>query len=202
VLESFDDVVRSLYDEGVAHDAGQADRTRRRRNLSPDAAALLSIICEAMGARRILEIGTSNGYSTLWFARAVRDRDGAVVSVDLDGDAQREAAANLARAGLQQHVELRCADGGEVLRELPDVSQDVVFLDSERTAYLGWWPDPIRVLRVGGLLAIDNVLSHPDEVADVRALIEADPQLTCTVPTLGKGLLLAVRRPQPQVPLR
>jgi predicted O-methyltransferase YrrM len=197
VLESFDDVVRSLYDEGVAHDAGQADRTRRRRNLSPDAAALLSIVCEAMGARRILEIGTSNGYSTLWFARAVRDRDGAVVSVDLDGDAQREAAANLARAGLQQHVELRCADGGEVLRELPDASQDVVFLDSERTAYLGWWPDPIRVLRVGGLLAIDNVLSHPAEVADVQALIAADPQLTCTVTGIGKGLLLAVRRPQP-----
>lgn len=195
--ESFDDVVRSLYDEGVAHDAGQADRTRRRRNLSPDAAALLSIVCEAMGARRILEIGTSNGYSTLWFARAVHDRDGAVVSVDLDGDAQREAAANLARAGLQQHVELRCADGGEVLRELPDASQDVVFLDSERTAYLGWWPDPIRVLRVGGLLAIDNVLSHPAEVADVQALIAADPQLTCTVTGIGKGLLLAVRRPQP-----
>jgi predicted O-methyltransferase YrrM len=197
VPESFDDVVRSLYDEGVAHDAGQADRTRRRRNLSPDAAALLSIVCEAMGARRILEIGTSNGYSTLWLARAVHDRDGAVVSVDLDGDAQREAAANLARAGLQQHVELRCADGGEVLRELPDASQDVVFLDSERTAYLGWWPDPIRVLRVGGLLAIDNVLSHPAEVADVQALIAADPQLTCTVTGIGKGLLLAVRRPQP-----
>jgi predicted O-methyltransferase YrrM len=197
VLESFDDVVRSLYDEGVAHDAGQADRTRRRRNLSPDAAALLSIVCEAMGARRILEIGTSNGYSTLWFARAVRDRDGAVVTVDLDGDAQRAAAANLTRVGLQQHVELRCADGGQVLRELPEASQDVVFLDSERTAYLGWWPDPIRVLRVGGLLAIDNVLSHPDEVADVRALIAADPQLTCTVTGIGKGLLLAVRRPQP-----
>jgi predicted O-methyltransferase YrrM len=197
VLESFDDVVRSLHEEGVRHDAGQADRTHRRRNLSPDAAELLFIVCAAMGARRVLEIGTSNGYSTLWLARAVHDRDGAVLSVDLDADAQREAAANLARVGLQQHVELRCADGGQVLQELPDASQDVVFLDSERDRYLGWWPDPVRVLRVGGLLAIDNVLSHPDQVADVLRLIEADPQLTSTVSSAGKGLLLAVKRSQP-----
>jgi predicted O-methyltransferase YrrM len=195
VTERFDDVVRQLYEEGARHDAAQPDRTRRRRNLSPDAAALLSIVCEAMDARRVLEIGTSNGYSTLWLTRAVQDRGGTVLSVDVDGDAQAAAATNLARVGLQQHVELRRADGGQVLRELPDGSQDLVFLDSERPEYAGWWPDPVRVLRVGGLLAIDNVLSHPDEVADVRALIDADPRLAATVVPTGKGLLLAVRRP-------
>jgi predicted O-methyltransferase YrrM len=195
VPEDFDDVVRSLYEEGVRHDAGQPDRSSRRRNLTPDAAALLSVICQAMGALRVLEIGTSNGYSTLWLARAVRDRDGTVLSVDLDADTQRAAAANLARVGLQQHVQLRCADGGHVLQELPDASQDVVFLDAERSQYLGWWADPVRVLRAGGLLAIDNVLSHPDQVADVQALIEADPHLTSTIAPTGKGLLLAVKHP-------
>jgi predicted O-methyltransferase YrrM len=194
VPETFDDVVRWLHADGVRHDAAQPDRTRRRRNLSPDAAALLSIVCQAMDARRVLEIGTSNGYSTLWLARAVQDRDGAVLSVDLDAHAQADAAANLARVGLQQHVELRLADGGEVLRELPDGGQDVVFLDAERSEYGGWWPDPVRVLRVGGLLAIDNVLSHPGEVAGIRALIAADARLAATVVPTGAGLLLAVRR--------
>jgi predicted O-methyltransferase YrrM len=148
-----------------------------------------------MGAERVLEIGTSNGVSTLWLARAVQDRNGTVLSVDVDADGQRAAAANLARAGLAQRVELRCADGGAVLRQLPDGSQDVVFLDAERSRYASWWPNPVRVLRVGGLLAIDNVLSHPDQVADVRGRIEADPLLTSTVSPVGKGLLLAVRRP-------
>jgi predicted O-methyltransferase YrrM len=202
VSENFEDVVRAVYEHGVRHDAGQVDRLRRRRNLEPDAAALLSLICQAMGAVRVLEIGTSNGYSTLWLAQAVHDRNGTVLSVDLDADAQRAATTNLARVGLQQHVELRCADGGQVLKDLPDASQDIVLLDSERPEYAGWWPHPVRVLRTGGLLVIDNVLSHADEVADVRALIDADPQLTTAVSPTGKGQLLAIKRPPPGTPRR
>jgi predicted O-methyltransferase YrrM len=194
VAETFDDVVRALHAEGVRHDARQTERSRRRLNLDPDEAALLGIVVEAMGAGRVLEVGTSNGFSTLWLARAVRDRDGTVLTVDVDAEGQRAAAANLARVGLTQYVELRCADGGQVLRELPDGSQDVVFLDADRSRYVGWWPEPVRVLRPGGLLAMDNVLSHPDQVADVRALIDADPRLRSTVAPAGKGLLLAVRR--------
>jgi predicted O-methyltransferase YrrM len=192
VTEDFATVAAALHADGVRYDARQADRTSRRRNLEPDTAALLSVVCQAMGARRVLEIGTSNGYSTLWLARAVAATGGTVLSVDLDRAAQLEAAGSLARVGLRDRVELRCADGGPVLRELPDAGQDVVFLDSERTAYAGWWPDPVRVLRPGGLLAVDNVLSHPDEVAEVRARISADPLLTSTVVPVGKGLLLAV----------
>jgi predicted O-methyltransferase YrrM len=70
-----------------------------------------------------------------------------------------------------------------------------VFLDSDRSRYLEWWPDVRRVLRPGGLLAIDNVLSHPEQVAGLRALVDADDELVSTVSTAGKGLLLAVRRP-------
>lgn len=192
MTEDFETVAAAVHAEGVRYDARQADRTSRRRNLEPESAALLSVVCRAMGARRVLEIGTSNGYSTLWLARAVAATGGTVLSVDLDPAGQREAAGSLERVGLRDRVELRCADGGAVLRELPDAGQDVVFLDSERTSYPGWWPDPVRVLRPGGLLAIDNVLSHPDEVAEVRARISADPELTSTVAPVGKGLLLAV----------
>ncbi|WP_222195019.1 O-methyltransferase [Modestobacter italicus] len=194
MTEDFDAVVRALHEEGVRADAVQTDRSRRRRNLDPDEAALLGLVCEAMGARRVLEVGTSNGFSTLWLARAVHDRGGTVLSVDVDAVGQRAAAANLARVGLHEDVELRCADGGQVLRELPDRSQDVVFLDADRSHYLDWWPHPVRVLRPGGLLAIDNVLSHPDQVAELRGLIDADPRLRATVSTAGKGLLLAVTR--------
>ncbi|MGY1856067.1 O-methyltransferase [Modestobacter sp. SYSU DS0290] len=197
MTEDFHDVVHALHEEGARLDADRATPGKRPRNLSPDAAALLAVVVQAMAAERVLEVGTSNGVSTLWLARAVQGRDGTVHSVDVDGDGQRAAAANLARVGLARHVELECADGGDVLRRLPDGSQDVVFLDADRSRYAGWWPDPVRVLRPGGLLAIDNVLSHPDQVADVRGRIEADPQLTSTVTAVGKGLLLAVRRADP-----
>jgi len=72
----------------------------------------------------------------------------------------------------------------------------VLFLDSERPEYPGWWPHPVRVLRPGGLLVVDNVLSHPDEVAPFLRLIEAEPALTATVVPVGKGELLAVKAVQ------
>jgi predicted O-methyltransferase YrrM len=192
-----DDTLRALLDElyrdGVRHDQAQPDRRARWRNLEPDAAALLWVILRAMAARTVVEIGTSNGYSTIWFADAVRAVHGRVVSVDVDLRAHRLASANLAAAGLRESVELRTGDGGAVLAELPDAACDVLFLDSERPEYPGWWPHPLRVLRPGGLLAVDNVLSHPDEVAPLLALVDAEPALTATVVPVGKGQLLAVR---------
>ncbi|MFB7915582.1 O-methyltransferase [Streptomyces sp. NPDC056061] len=189
-------LLRSLHREGVEHDAAQDDRLLRRRNLEPESAALLAVVLRAAGTRAMAEIGTSNGYSTIWFADALRANGGErLLSVDLDGRAQREAAENLGRAGLADRVELREADGGAVLRELPDGRLDALFLDSERPEYAGWWPHPLRVLRPGGLLIVDNVLSHPGEVADFIGLIEADGGCTTTTAPVGKGLLLAVRNP-------
>jgi predicted O-methyltransferase YrrM len=186
------DLLESLHQAGVEHDAGQSDRLLRRRNLEPDSAALLAVVLRAMHVRTMVEIGTSNGYSTIWFADVLRATGGEpLLSVDLDGDVQREAAENLARAGLSDYVELRQADGGAVLGELADGSVDALFLDSERPEYPGWWPHPKRVLRPGGLLIVDNVLSHPDEVAGFLAIVEADGQFTSSVAAIGKGLLLA-----------
>src|SRR5262245_59983803 len=71
-----------LYADGVGHDAVQPDRLLKRRNLEPHTAGLLSLIVRIAGARTVVEIGTSNGYSTIWLADAVGDTGGAVVSVD------------------------------------------------------------------------------------------------------------------------
>jgi predicted O-methyltransferase YrrM len=186
------DQLDRLYQEGLAHDAAEPDRLRRLRNLEPDAAALLWITLRAVRPRLVVEVGTSNGYSTLWLADAVAATGGRLVSVDIDAAMQATAAAHLAAAGLAGVVELVTGDAGEYLAGLPDGAVDVLFLDAERTEYLGWWPHPLRVLRPGGLLAMDNVLSHADEVADVRALLEADPTVASTVVDIGKGELLAV----------
>jgi predicted O-methyltransferase YrrM len=191
--EALRTLLGELYRDGLRHDGAQSDRLNRRRNLEPDAAALLSVVIQAMGARTVVEIGTSNGYSTIWLADAVAPVGGRVLSVDLDAAAHERAAANLAAAGLDKVVELRGCDGGAALAELPDGGCDVLFLDSERPEYPGWWPHPLRVLRPGGLLAVDNVLSHPDEVAPLLRLIDAEPALTATVVPVGKGELLAVK---------
>ena len=187
-------LVDDLYADGVAHDAAQPDRLLKRRNLEIASADLLSLVVRIAGARLVVEIGTSNGYSTIWLADAVGDTGGHVVSIDTA--VSDDARTNLARAdavqsGLAKRVELRQEEGGAYLARLPDGSVDLLFLDAERVEYPSWWPHPVRVLRPGGVLAIDNVLSHPDEVAPFLTLTAGEPTLVGATIAVGKGLHLA-----------
>jgi predicted O-methyltransferase YrrM len=178
----------------VAHDRSQPDRLLKRRNLEPDTAGLLSLIVRIAGARTVVEIGTSNGYSTICLADAVGDTGGAVVSIDtasLDEARNNLASADAVQPGLATRVEFRQEDGGAYLARLADESVDLLFLDAERVEYPNWWPHPARVLRRGGVLAIDNVLSHADEVAGFLKLL--DRGFVGTTVAVGKGLHLASR---------
>lgn len=80
-----------------------------------------------------------------------------------------------------------------MLAGTPDRSADLVFLDAERPAYVGYWPDLLRALRPGGLLVVDNVLSHADQVADFRALVSSTECCRETVVPTGAGLLVVMR---------
>ena len=95
---------------------------------------------------------------------------------------------------------LRCPESRVIaparvaLAQAPDGHYDLIFLDAERPAYAGYWPDLLRVLRRdGGLLVIDNVLSHPGEVVEVGALIDAEPAVARVELAIGAGVWLVVR---------
>jgi predicted O-methyltransferase YrrM len=178
-----------LFDRGQAHDAAEPDRLHRLRNLEPATAELLTLVLRIAQARDIVEIGTSNGYSAIWLADAARATGGSVTTVDVEE--WPLVAENLSAAGVT--VDRVLADGGEFLAARPDASVDLLFLDAERVQYAGWWPHPVRVLRPGGVLAIDNVLSHPDEVAEVLARLAADPAVVGETVAVGKGLYLGWR---------
>jgi predicted O-methyltransferase YrrM len=187
-------VIEELAGQAASHDSGEADRLRRWRVLEVDAGRFLWFFAQALGARDIVEIGTSRGMSTLWLADVARVTHGRVVSIDVDAEAQAAAAANLERAGLVEHVAFSLGDGGAALAALPDDSVDLLFLDAERTEYPSWWPHPSRVLRPGGVLVADNALSHPDEIEPLRALIARDSRFTTTTLEVGKGELMALKR--------
>jgi predicted O-methyltransferase YrrM len=180
----------ALYEAGRTHDAAQADRLARWRNVEPETAELLGVLARAVGARRVLEIGTSNGYSTIWLGDAVAATGGHVVSLEVLPERTAIARDHLAGAGLSAVVDLRTADAGAALAGFDDASFDLVFLDAERPAYVAYWPDLVRVLTRPGLLAVDNVLSHAGEVADFRAVVEADERVTSSLVPIGAGLLL------------
>src|SRR5947208_10857672 len=91
-------LLEALYDEGRRHDEKEPDRLKRRRNVDPGAAAFLVTLIRAIPAPRVLEIGTSNGYSTIWLADACAAIGGHVTTVD--AETQVDAKNNVEKAGL------------------------------------------------------------------------------------------------------
>ena len=180
---------------GAENDAGidRADTARAQRmlNITRDTGEFLAVLVRATRARDILEIGTSNGYSTLWLADAV-GADGEITTVELQAAKHAMALENFTRAGLRDRIDALNADAGEVLRVAGDAAYDLVFLDSDRTRYAGWWPEIRRVLRPRGLLVVDNAVSHAHEMA---AFVQAvkDDGFTCSLVPVGKGEFLATR---------
>ena len=175
-----------------AHDARQSDRLARYRNLEPETAKLLGVLIRATEARRVLEIGTSNGYSTLWLADAVEANNGHVLSLEIDPQRTAQARVNLERAGLAERVECRTQGAAQALAEQPPDAWQFVFLDAERPQYATFWAKMIETIAPGGLLAIDNATSHPSELTEVQALIAADDRLLSSLVPIGAGLLLVV----------
>jgi predicted O-methyltransferase YrrM len=190
-------LLEDLHRYGVEHDADKPDRLDRLRNLEPDSAQLLALLVRAVGARALLELGTSNGYSTVWLADAVRATGGKMTSVDTDAKRSAEASRNLTRAGLQAYAELCVQDAVNALRESEDHQWDMIFLDAERPAYIAYWSDLQRALKPGGLLVIDNVISHADQVDAFRALARQTAGVFEALVPTGAGMLLIVKDPEP-----
>jgi predicted O-methyltransferase YrrM len=181
-----------LYAHGREHDAQHADRLARLRNVEPETAELLGVLVRALGARRVLEIGTSNGYSTIWLADAALAVGGAVVSLEVEPERTAQALANLTRAGVEGAADLRVQDAADALAASDDAAWDLIFLDAERPAYVGYWPELQRVLVPRGLLVVDNALSHAAELVEFSELVYATPGVTSTLLPVGAGVLLIV----------
>ncbi len=128
------ELLEELYARGREHDAHRADRLDRLRNVEPDTARLLALLIRALAPRRLLELGTSNGYSTLWLADAARTVGGSLTSVEIDPARTAQARENLRRAALEDVVDLRVDDAGTVLSAGADGEWQFIFLDAERPA--------------------------------------------------------------------
>ena len=189
-------LLAELEDFGKTNDGFNTQRPRRMLNITRDTGELLAVLVRATLARRVLEIGTSNGYSTLWLADAARAIGGAVTTVELSEYKIGLATANFARSGLTSRITLLHDDAGRVLQRSADGAFDLVFLDSERPEYPGWWPDLKRVLRPGGLLVVDNAISHQAELAPFVAQVTADVSFATSLVPVGNGEFLAVKADQ------
>lgn len=186
-------LLAELEQFGDANDRATGERSRKMLNITRDTGEFLSVLIRATLARRVLEIGTSNGYSTLWLASAAQAIGGSVTTIEVSDDKIALATNNFARSGLAPFITSIQDDAGRVLERSTDSAFDCIFLDSERTEYPGWWPNIRRVLRPGGLLVVDNATSHPHEMAPFIALVQVDSSFTTSLVPVGNGEFMAVK---------
>jgi predicted O-methyltransferase YrrM len=177
---------------GEDNDARETARPRRMLNITRDTGRLLWILVAAAGATRILEVGTSNAFSTIWLADAARATAGRVTTLELNPDKIALARANLAEAGLAAFVDIIEGKAADTLARLPGPF-DLVFLDADRPSYLTYLELVVPKLRAGGLLVADNVTSHASELQDYLARVKSHPRLFSVTVPIGNGEEIAVK---------
>ncbi|HXJ81024.1 MAG TPA: O-methyltransferase [Candidatus Methylomirabilis sp.] len=185
-----DESLTLLLDElarfGQNNDARETERPRRMLNITADTGRLLWILIQATGALRIVEVGTSNAFSTIWLADAARATGGRVTTLEINPDKVRMARENLARAGLGDLVEIVEGPAADTLRRLPGPF-DFVFLDADRASYLTYLELVVPKIVPRGLLVADNVVSHAGELRDYLARVKSHPGLYSVTVPIGNG---------------
>jgi predicted O-methyltransferase YrrM len=174
------DVYAGIDDASVLPMLKNLPYTHGGMNVPPEDGRLLYDLIIEKGYKRGLEIGTSNGYSTLWLGLAFRKTGGNVITLEIDEERGREAQSNFREAGLDDVIDCRINDAFAVIPTI-EGEFDFVFIDA-------WKPDYIKFLRLlrdrvipGGAITAHNVISQDHGMKDFLYVIENDPDFDTTI---------------------
>ena len=182
---------------------------QHRMQVAPEEGAFLAMLVELTGARRCIEVGTFTGYSSTAVALAL-PADGRLVCCDVSEEWTAIARRHWDEAGVADRIDLRIAPAAETLDGLladgEEGSYDFAFVDADKTGYDGYYERLLRLVRPGGLIAIDNtlwggrVLDRDTEDEDTRAIqalnakLRDDERVSLVLLPLADGVTLARRR--------
>ncbi len=180
-----------------------------RMQISPDQGQLIALLIRLMSARRVLEIGVFTGYSSLTIALAL-PIDGVLVACDISEEYTAIAKRYWRQAGVQDKIDLRIAPALQTLDSLLESGQaetfDFAFVDADKANYSNYYDRALKLLRPGGLMAIDNVL-WSGRVADMQSTdkivqtmrifnekVAQDDRVQVSLLPLGDGITLALKK--------
>lgn len=182
----------------------------RSMQISPEQGQLMALLARLLGARRCIEVGVFTGYSSLAVALALPD-DGSILACDVSEEYTSVARRYWTQAGVAHKVQLVLGPALETLDRRLEAgeagSYDFAFIDADKTNYLGYYERCLRLLRAGGLMAIDNTLwsgrvadkenAQPDTVAlrHFNVVLHEDERIDLSLVPIGDGLTLARKRP-------
>jgi predicted O-methyltransferase YrrM len=170
-------------------DQGQS---RGMMNVPQEDGRILRMLTEAVGAKHVVEIGTSNGYSGIWFCLALRTTGGKLTTHDIDEGRASLARENFKRAGVDNMVTLVMGDAHETVTKIKEPI-DVLFIDADKEGYTDYLTKLLPLVRPGGLIFAHNVGSTgPDFIK----AITADPNLETIFLGQGQGLSITLKKRQ------
>jgi caffeoyl-CoA O-methyltransferase len=177
--------------------------------IAPEQGAFMGLLVRLLGARKTLEIGVFTGYSAMVVAKAMGP-GGKVLALDVSEEYTAVARRHWAKAGIADRIELRIRPAAESLKELLETGAadtfDFAFIDADKTNYGTYYEYALKLVRPGGLIAIDNVLwngqviDRSDDSADtvaIRALnkkVHEDKRVEAVLVPIADGLTLALKR--------
>jgi caffeoyl-CoA O-methyltransferase len=196
------EVLKKLRDETARH-------PHRGMQIAPEQGQFMALLAELIGAKKVLEIGVFTGYSSTWIALALLP-EGRITACDISDEYTTVARSYWELAGVSDKIDLHLGPALDTLDRLmaegQSCSYDLAFIDADKGNYDGYYERALALLRVGGLLLIDNVLwrgqvtdSAIDDIdtLSIRALnekIHADPRVTISLLPIADGLTLALKR--------
>jgi len=170
-------------------DQGQS---RGMMNVPQEDGRILRLLTEAVGAKHVVEIGTSNGYSGIWFCLALRTTGGKLTTHDIDEGRASLARENFKRAGVDNMVTLVMGDAHETVTKIKEPI-DVLFIDADKEGYTDYLTKLLPLVRPGGLIFAHNIGSTgPDFIK----AITADPNLETVFQGQGQGLSVTLKKRQ------
>ncbi|CAG9296968.1 O-methyltransferase [Celerinatantimonas diazotrophica] len=179
---------------GIENDQAQSDKSKKYLNITRDTGQFLFVLVKAIHASQILEVGTSNGYSTIWLASALSDQ-GMVYTIEVNPEKVTQASANIGIANLSSKVTQLVGNASDVLADVPG-HVDFIFLDADRKEYVTLAEQLFNLLKPGGLLVCDNATSHRDELEEFIYWLNHQSNLSTSLVPVGKGELLVYKGEQ------
>ncbi len=196
------ELLRRLREETAAH-------PKAHMQIAPEQGQLMSLLVELLDVRRAVEVGVFTGYSALSVALAL-PADGFLVACDVSEEWTSIARRYWEEAGVAQRIDLRLAPAMDTLDQLLHGGHagtfDFAFLDADKREYAEYYERVLRLLRVGGLVAVDNTLWHGDvidagdtsedtqAIRDFNRMLLADERVSLSLVPIGDGLTLARKR--------
>jgi predicted O-methyltransferase YrrM len=186
------ELLRELEEFGKTNDASTNDRSQKMLNITPDTGVFLALLVKSAKCKNVLEVGTSNGYSTLWLADAVGE-GGSVTTIEQAPHKIAMAEQNFQRAGLRPRIQQIIDDAGRFIASSSTSEYDFIFLDCDRVQYVNWWSPLQRILADGCLIVVDNAISHAHQMEDFYRLITASDGYLSSLCPIGNGELVILK---------